>query len=95
MAPRAQDPRLPAAPLPALSQDHYSYAQPLMGDGCLEAGSAAGCDKKRKVVIPAASPDGRAHPEEGERSFYSLVYSFWPIFVVGMLDQSVRLTCNS
>ena len=60
VAPRAQDPRLPAAPLPALSQDHYSYAQPLMGDGCLEAGSAAGCDDpKQPVVIPAASPDGR------------------------------------
>ena len=40
-------------------EGHYSYAQPVYGDGCLSAGSAAGCDVKRPVLLPAPAPDGK------------------------------------
>ena len=45
------------------AEGHYSYAQPVYGDGCLSAGSAAGCDVKRPVLLPAPAPDPHSNTE--------------------------------
>ena len=51
------------------AEGHYSYAQPVMGDGCLSAGSPAGCDVKRPALLPAATPDGKCNARQQRLGF--------------------------
>ena len=51
------------------AEGHYSYAQPVLGDGCLSAGSTAGCDTKRPALLPAAAPDGKCDGRQQALSF--------------------------
>ena len=51
------------------AEGHYSYAQPLLGDGCLSASSPAGCDVKRQALLPAAAPDGKCNGRQQRLGF--------------------------
>tara|TARA_B110001452_G_scaffold104469_1_gene86601 strand:- start:94 stop:1785 length:1692 start_codon:yes stop_codon:yes gene_type:complete len=71
------------------AEEYYSYAQPLMGDGCLSADAADGCSLERQVLLPAASPDGSCGDRQQQLPFLRDVSPFscsLPVFAATLAD---------
>lgn len=71
------------------AEEYYSYAQPLMGDGCLFAEGVDGCNLERQVLLPAASPDGSCGDRQQQIPFLRDVSPFscsLPVFAATLAD---------